>query len=445
MRNSNLILHHIIYRGLYFFSVLLLNICIARFFAAEKSGQIFYTVNNLTLILLLVSVSLESGTAYYISAGSLETSAIARFCFIWATAASLVAVAVWWSVLYFSHSVYLGNTGFLFASFLFIAGVLYTSYFTALFYAKKEFGLPNKILFFVNILLVVILILGKFYLSIRDHFILIYFSSFFLQGLLMNIFFFRQQYSTGRPFMPSNQILKKIMLYSLAALVANLIYFLVNRVDYWFVEYFCSAKDLGNYIQASKLGQMLLILPGILGSTLFPIFSSQTKTGNTFELAATIRTLLWINSGICIMIICFGWYVFPLVFGVSFKNMYLLFLFLIPGILAITMNYPMAAWFSAGKRIGINTRGGLIALLVICAGDLFLLPRYGVRAAPVISSIGFMCFYFYTIYQYRREYAVPWKDFVIFRKSDLAILRESITSKIRNLSSEDTIIPNSST
>src|SRR5450432_4262632 len=201
--NTTLILNHVLWRGLYFFSVLLINIGIARFFAAEKSGQIFYIVNNLALILLLVSLCLESGATYFISSGKLEASGMARFCWIWATTASFIALAIWLIILHFEHSMYGNNIGFILASFLFIAGVLYTTYFTALFYAKKEFGLPNKILFFVNILLVFLLLLGKFYLSIRDHFILIYFSSFFLQGLLMNIFFFRQQYSAGRPFMPS--------------------------------------------------------------------------------------------------------------------------------------------------------------------------------------------------------------------------------------------------
>ncbi len=52
-KTSALVLHHIVWRGLYFFSVLLLNIGIARFFAAEKSGQIFFIVNNLALILLI--------------------------------------------------------------------------------------------------------------------------------------------------------------------------------------------------------------------------------------------------------------------------------------------------------------------------------------------------------------------------------------------------------
>ena len=85
---------------------------------------------------------------------------------------------------------------------------------------------------------------------------------------------------------PPGSILKNVIRYSLVALLANGIYFLVNRIDYWFVQYYCTAKDLGNYIQASKLGQMMLILPSILGSTLFPIFSSRNKSGNTTELTS---------------------------------------------------------------------------------------------------------------------------------------------------------------
>ena len=79
-RNSDLILQHLLWRALYFFSVLLINIGIARFFAAEKSGQIFYIVNNLALILLLVSISLESGSAFYIASGKPGSSLMARFC-----------------------------------------------------------------------------------------------------------------------------------------------------------------------------------------------------------------------------------------------------------------------------------------------------------------------------------------------------------------------------
>jgi O-antigen/teichoic acid export membrane protein len=429
-----------LWRGLYFFSVLLINIWIARFFAAEKSGQLFYIVNNLAFILLLASISLESGATHYIASGSLDATVMARFCQVWATAASLLAFFMWWSVMYFSNSIYLKDTGFLLASFLFIAGVLYTTYFTALFYAKKEFALPNKILFLVNILLIALLVFGRKYAAIRAHFILIYFSSFFLQGVLLRIFFTRENPSTEGTMLPSLSVLKPVIRYSLLALTANLIYFLVNRIDYWFVEYFCSAKDLGNYIQASKLAQMLLILPAILGATLFPIFSSQNKSGNETQLTAVIRVLFFVNGGICLLIFCFGWFIIPLVFGSSFNKMYLLFVLLTPGTLSITMNYPMAAWFSSSRRIGINIRGAVLALIVISAGDLLMLPRYGIIAAPVMSSAGYFCYYCYTVYIYRKEHAVPWKDFLLIRKSDLNQIRRSVGNKMPETFPENPII-----
>jgi O-antigen/teichoic acid export membrane protein len=443
--NTTLILNHVLWRGLYFFSVLLINIGIARFFAAEKSGQIFYIVNNLALILLLVSLCLESGATYFISSGKLEASGMARFCWIWATTASFIALAIWLIILHFEHSMYGNNIGFILASFLFIAGVLYTTYFTALFYAKKEFSLPNKILFLVNFLVIVLLITEKNNIFVKTHFIKIYFSGFFLQGILLNIFFFRNELSPGQASLPDRPMLKKVIQYSATALVSNLIYFLVNRIDYWFVQYFCSAKDLGNYIQASKLGQMMLILPGILGATLFPIFSSREKSGNEAQLTAVIRVLLWINGILCLLIVCFGWIIIPFLFGTSFNNMYSLFVLLIPGILCVTMNYPITAWFSSASRIGINIRGSLLALLLICAGDLFALPRFGVVAAPVVSSAGYISYFCYTVFVFRRENAAPWKDFLRIRKTDISRIRQMLSNKIQGPDAEYSTVQNSTT
>jgi hypothetical protein len=99
--------------------------------------------------------------------------------------------------------------------------------------------------------------------------------------------------------------------------------------------------------------------------------------------------------------------------------MNLLFILLIPGILAFTLNYPLAAWFSAHNRMGTNIRGTLIALVVITAGDLLILPKSGVLFAPIISSAGYLCFYGYTVFVYRQTHSVPWNEFFLIRKSDI--------------------------
>ncbi|HSZ32049.1 MAG TPA: oligosaccharide flippase family protein [Puia sp.] len=430
-KTADHILQHIVWRGLYYFSVLLINISIARFFAAEKSGQIFFIVNNLALILLVVSASLESGCAYYVASGIIKSSQISRFCLLWAIVASLVTLAIWSLLVYHSHPTYLNKYGFLAASFLFILGVLMTTYFTSLFNARKEFGPPNKILSLINILLLIVLFTGKNNAVIRYHFIQIYFACFFLQGLIIMLTYFTMETNEGVSLWPKSAVLKNILKYSLTALIANIIYFLVNRIDYWFVEYYCSPGDLGNYIQASKLAQMFLILPSIVGTTLFSIFSSPTESSNAKELATAIRILLWVNGGLALLIIGLGWYFIPLLFGTSFNYMYYLFILLVPGVLCVTMNYPLASWFSANKKIGVNIRGSLSAVIIICIGDIILLPLYGVRAASAVSSAGFFSLYLYGVYTYRKGIQIAWKDLLVIRKSDFTWLLKSLRTDIQ--------------
>jgi O-antigen/teichoic acid export membrane protein len=392
-----------------------------------------------------VGISLESGAAYYIASDKLEASLMANFCLVWAIGASLIALAIWGMVLYSMHSVYLTSPRFLISSFFFILGVLFTTYFTSLFYAKKEFGLPNKILFLINIMLIIFLVSGRNSRIVKSNFIELYFFSFFLQGFLLRTFFYRKYSYTGNRMFPATPLLKLVIRYALFALLANLIYFLVNRIDYWFVEYYCSKSELGNYIQASRLAQMLLIVPSILASTLFPIFSSQENSGTRSQLTAALRVLLWMNIGICLLIIATGWYFIPLVFGSSFSIMYILFICLIPGILCTSMNYPLSAWFSAANRIVVNLRGSLLALTVICIGDIFLLPHAGIIAAPIVSSAGYFSYYCYTLYTYRKEYKVSWSELVVIRKSDLLLTRQAIELRKDQFSAENTIIQNSTT
>lgn len=440
-RTANLIVQHLLWRGLYFFSVLILNILISRLFAAEKSGQIFYIINNLSFVLLLVSMSLESGAVFFISSGKLDGLQMARFFVIWTLFAATVAASLWWLGLHFTGSAFSRNSGFLVASLLFIGGVLMTSFFNALFYAKQQFGLSNKILFGVNLTLIVLLVSGSHCELVSKHFLLLYFFTYFLQGLLLMLVFFIWYPEKKISGLPASPVVKKVFRYAAVALAANVIYFLVNRMDYWFVERYCSARDLGNYIQASKLGQMMLIVPSILAATLFPLLSSREQINEGKQLQSIIRTLLWLNVCICLPLICFGSFLFPAVFGRSFDNMYRLFILLIPGILAFTANYPLAAWFSARDRIGINITGSILALLVILAGDLLVLPRAGVLAASCTSSVGYFCYYCYTLMMYRKENASPLKDFLIIRKNDLQWIFRLMKNKISGTFPEKPIAP----
>jgi O-antigen/teichoic acid export membrane protein len=436
-RTANLITQHLFWRGLYFSSILVLNILIARFFAAEKSGQIFYITNNLAFLILLASMCLESGAVYFISLEKADALKMGRFFLLWTLIAGTFAVLAWWLILQFS-----GMSAFpklFYAGILFIGGVLLTTFFNALFYSKQQFGLPNKILFGVNVIFIVFLIFGSQLPWIRENFLFLYFFSYFFQGFLLILTFFFRYSKKENQGLPAISILKKVYAYSAAALISNIAYFLVNRMDYWLVERYCSANDLGNYIQASKLGQLMLIIPSILAATLFPLLATGKEMNANTKLESVVRILFSANLVFCLPIVCFGNYLFPLVFGSSFDKMYILFVLLIPGILALSMNYPVAAWFSAKDRIRVNISGALIALIFIFISDILILPRTGVFAASAVSSIGYFCFYFYLLTQYRKENPSYIKDFFMIRKNDLQWILQLLKAKISGISPERTI------
>src|SRR6202042_3662537 len=98
-----------------------------------------------------------------------------------------------------------------------------------------------------------------------------------LQGVTTAMIFFFQNISIPAVGFLSKAELRKLLRYSLFALASNIIFFLVYRVDYWFVKRFCSDNELGNYIQVSKIVQLFLILPLTIASIVFPYTAGETN------------------------------------------------------------------------------------------------------------------------------------------------------------------------
>src|SRR5690606_2421354 len=100
----------------------------------------------------------------------------------------------------------------------------------------------------------------------------VYFCFFIVQAVVLMLGFFSKQRKEIRlnALTINKRHLKNIIYYSLIALISNIAFFLLYRMDYWLVEYYTSGAELGNYIQASKFGQALLIAPSIFSAIVIP-------------------------------------------------------------------------------------------------------------------------------------------------------------------------------
>ncbi|MGB8194598.1 MAG: polysaccharide biosynthesis C-terminal domain-containing protein [Chitinophagaceae bacterium] len=419
MRLQKLIYQGIVWRGLYYASVFLLNIVIARVYKAADSGLINYLVNNLSFLLLLTSLSLESALAYFASRNEISANKLTGVSLLFALVSALLSTeALWLFVARTNGSV---DYTYLVLGFMYGLGVVLTNYFASLYYSRQRVLFPNAVLIIVNAL-VLLFALYEFTVQQeqegRSIFLKVYFASFLVQGLVLCFSWGITQHGFRQMILPSAQEMKKLFNYAFAALLANMIFFLVYRVDYWFVKSFCTDAALGNYIQVSKLGQIFLLLPSIVATAVF----TRTAGGKQEQIANVIevisRWLLVLYLVFVAIIAVTGQWLFPAVYGQSFNQMYAPFLLLSPGILSLSTLSLLTAFYAGKNKMSVNIKGSVIALVVIITGNFLFIPRYGIYAAAGMSSIGYICFQLYVLNHFRKEYRSNIMDFFMPKISD---------------------------
>jgi O-antigen/teichoic acid export membrane protein len=416
----------IIWRGLYFVTVLIINIFLSRYFQAGNVGWIFYLSNNFSFLLILAGLNIETGISYYSSQKKISDSSLAWFSLVWSLAASFIVFTVLW--FYFGRykdTTSITRSEYLFYGICYIAGIQLTNIFTVLFYANKDFFLPNFLMVLLNLILIFIIPKNTGVQNSNGaHFIHLYFAFFVLNGVTLAIAFIIEKRSWQKIKLPQYADIRLIVRYALMALVANVVFFLVYRVDYWFVKKYCTAEELGNYIQISKLAQMLLIIPGIISSVVFPHTAGGMERGemkeNIFRIGRITSILYMV---LFVLLALLGKWMFPVVFGNSFNLMHLPFLLLMPGIWALSNLSILSAYFAGINKVKVNVQGAAAALIVILIGDMLFIPKGGIIAAAIVSTVGYFVNFLYSFLILQHEHPVSLNQYWAINKDDIRWLK----------------------
>lgn len=432
---AKMLYQNILWRGLFYFSAFLLNILIARHFEATVSGSIYYIINIYSLVHLFFSLSMESGIIYFGSKAEIEPAKLLNISILWTLLAGII---LWIFMANFIKTSYpYINRSLLTSSALsFICGNLLYNYCSGLFYSQKNFMLPNIISLSLNILLIIVLPYNGHSIISRitdGNYFYIYFYSFLAQGLFTAIAFVLFSEKKISITQLSKKELKKLLQYSLLAWTGNIVFFFLYRVDYWFVEKYCSSAELGNYIQVSKLGHLFFLLPSMLATAIFTLTASDKKAVMSQWLALISRLFLFFYAIICLVLIIVGQWFFPLVFGNSFNSMYIAFICLVPGILSLSTLFTLTAYNGGRNKLKVNMFGCLLALILVIAGNLLFVPKYGINAAAAVSSIGYIVYQVYLLYDFKKDHDTKLSSFFFFKFGDVKALKKLLTpSKIIN-------------
>jgi O-antigen/teichoic acid export membrane protein len=415
----------IVWRGFYYLSNLALNIILSRVLLASAFGSLFYFVNTFSLIVLIAGCSLEPAFTYFVASKKMEVSVASSVSLI----TTLVIIIPVYCTLHFLfvRNPFLGDDNIAQLGIVFIAGNILITYFTALFYSLHHYKVPNLIAVIINILTIGLVV---YYQHSERIIAYIFFYSFVLQGVMIFIaFVFLNEINPFKTRITAKDI-QLLFRFSITALSANLVFFLLYRIDYWFVQANCSSKELGNYIQASKMGQLFLVIPQMLAAAIFPSTASGKMNMNLkISLLRLLRLFLQFLLLFFLLFLFFGNFFFTYLFGNDFNIANTAFLILLPGVFFLSALSLLSAYFGGNDKVSVNLKGALIGLAIVISGNVVLLHWYSIQVAATVSTLGYLTNFLYAWFIFKKQMRFDKKEFVVFVFDDWVWLKNMIFNK----------------
>lgn len=386
------------WKGFQLLSVFLLNIGIARVFKAGGSGQFLFLLANFQLGVTITSLSVDSGLQYYAAMDNTLIRGLSRFVCRY----TLLLTAVLLPAGFLLGIVHMGMNPWLFTLYAvgFIIGSILFRFMSVLGYALRSFIFPTAIELGGNLVL-----LGSLFIAAghEDLFFLLFYTMPLGCGLVVFFYLKRKYAEVFRQKQSAPLPLRALFRYSGMAFLNNLVFFGVYRIDYWFVHADCSAVELGNYIQAAKLGQLFFYFPQLISMVIFP----DVVQGVSFTSRRAIWRLMASIAGIYTLFMT----IFLLVgrpgllwlLGPTFDLVYPAFIRLIPGIYTLGPLAIITTYFAATDKQLFNLKGALIGLAIMLAGDILFIPRYHIMGAALVSSAAYMGYFIYGFAAFYRQ------------------------------------------
>jgi O-antigen/teichoic acid export membrane protein len=182
-------------------------------------------------------------------------------------------------------------------------------------------------------------------------------------------------------------LLRRMIFYGLKLHISILAGAIIIRADLIVVNHFRGAAEAGVYSVASQFALLLMLLPSVIATLLFPrVTSEQDARGETT--CQVTRYTTFIMFICCLAAVPFS-LLLPLIYGEAFSESTALLWILLPGVYLIGLESVLVQHFNAlgvPRAIPIYW---IITLLINLVLVFALVPRYGAQGAAIASSISY--------------------------------------------------------
>jgi O-antigen/teichoic acid export membrane protein len=206
---------------------------------------------------------------------------------------------------------------------------------------------------------------------------------------------------------------------------------LIFRADLLVVNHFRGAAEAGVYSVASQVAMMLMLLPGVIGTLLFPRIASDPDSHGELTSRVTRHTAL------IMLIVCLATaplsVVLPLLYGRAFAEASVQLIILLPGVFLIGVESVLAQHFGAIGLPRAIPIFWLVTLFVNLVLVLALVPPFGGRGAAAASTVSYSLIFGLIVLYFRRQSGTSISDVLFINGLELRQLVSRKSLRRRHL------------
>jgi O-antigen/teichoic acid export membrane protein/GNAT superfamily N-acetyltransferase len=248
-------------------------------------------------------------------------------------------------------------------------------------------------------------------------------------ALLLALIYLRR--ASGLRMAAPFQAARPALSFGLRSYFASLFTFFNYRLDSYLVNLFSGAAAVGLYSTGVSSAEFLWYLPSAVSVALFPRAASLDAATAGRVSARASRLVLLLALPLAVVFGVAGVYFIPWVYGVAFQASVTAFLWLLPGVVALSVGKIISSGLSGlGKpQYAAYTTG--VTVLATITLDIAWIPRWGILGAAAASSTAYLASTLLIAFWFSRESGVSWREIFLPTREDIMISRERLNQTVR--------------
>lgn len=192
---------------------------------------------------------------------------------------------------------------------------------------------------------------------------------------------------------------------------------LVLRADLLIVNSFRGPAEAGVYALASQSALLLLLLPNVIGSLLFP------RVARLHDTEGEVSSVVARHTAFVMLLVCLAavpaCFALPVLYGEAFADAPVQFLILLPGAYLLGLEMVLVQHF-VGTGLPRMVLGFWLATLAVgVLLNLALVPRFGARGAALASSVSYTLIFVLVAFYFGRKTNKSFRSMLLISRPEL--------------------------